>query len=74
MIRSTLDQHVIENKTEPTYGISQKYSLQIRIMSMKQQLNPLFLLHQWIRGQKKALKLLRTNIYQNLLKIMGIVF
>ena len=43
-------------------------------MSMKQQLNPLFLLHQWISGQKKALKLLRTNIYQNLLKIMGIVF
>ena len=74
MIRSTLDQHVIENKTEPTYGISQKYSLQIRIMSMKQQLNPLFLLHQWISGQKKALKLLRTNTYQNLLTNMRIVF
>ena len=41
----------IENKIEPTYGRSQKYSLQINKNYVNEsKVEPIVLLHQWISG------------------------
>ena len=65
----------IENKIEPTYERSQKYSLQINKNYVNEsKVEPIVFAPSVDQWTKKALKLLRTNIYQNLLTNMRIVF